>query len=198
LSFLSPYRSVLASVPASMWTIRMILLGYLLLSASAFPDVYLRPDEPGGAGWWNVAYASAATDGEPAVSPSTTKELVAFPAGENYYYSVFAYKITHTMRTRLERTPSVQLIAACLAQYRRIPGPAQPAVQEAAITTRTWRSHQGTIYQAVELLLAAQARNTAGRSVPYILSCPLNEDDSLDAKGMDVYLTAFKQGMPIK
>lgn len=190
---------------ASMQTLRVILLGVLVLSASACADIYTCPDGKGGTVVRDgpcaaaVAGPEASTSPAPAVSPSTTKELVAFPAGERYYNSVFAYKITNTMRTRLERTPSAQLIATCLARYHEeLQAPRSPSVQEAAITIRTWKSHQGTIYQAVELLLDAQAPNSAGRSVSHILSCPLNEDDLLDAKGMDAYLTAFRQGMPIQ
>jgi hypothetical protein len=94
---------------------------------------------------------------------------------------VFAYTITNTVRTRLERTPSAQLIADCLAQYGRVlQDPSSPSVQEAALTTRTWRNHPGTIYQAVELLLETQAPNRFERTVRHLLSCPLNEDDSLD------------------
>jgi len=186
-------------------TLRVILLGALVLSAAACADVSTCPEGQGGTVVRDGPCATAVAAHEtapspaPAASPRTTKELVAFPAGERYYDSVFAYKITNTMRTRLERTPSAQLIAVCLAQYRgEWQAPRSPSVQEAALTTRTWRSHQGTIYQAVELLLEAQAPNRVGRSVPSLLSCPLNEDDSLDATGMDAYLTAFRQGMPIQ
>jgi hypothetical protein len=65
------------------------------------------------------------------------------------------------------------------------------------LTTRTWRSHQGTAYQALVLLLKTQAPHRVGCFVPHLLSCPLNEDDALDATGMDASLTVFQQGMPI-
>jgi ABC-type cobalamin transport system permease subunit len=95
----------------------------------------------------------------PVASLRTAKELVAFPAGALYYKLVFAYTMTNTIYIRLERTPSAQLITACLAQYggalQALCAP--PQSKETVLTTRTWRSHQGTPYQAVVLLLQTQA-----------------------------------------
>jgi hypothetical protein len=105
-------------------TLHVILLGVLVLSISACADVSTCPDGQGGTVVRDVPCVTAVAGPETgqgpssAVSPRTTKALGAFPAGECYYDSVFAYKITNTMRTRLERTPSAQLIAACLTQYR--------------------------------------------------------------------------------
>ena len=47
------------------------------------------------------------------------------------------------------------------------------------------------------LLLKTQALYRVGYFVPHLLSYLLNEDDALDATGMDASLTVFQQGMPI-
>lgn len=177
----------------------MTLLGYLCLHVSAIPGLSSCAHEPGALGWREVPCVHA-TSHETPESPRTTRELTVFPAGEHYYDSAFAYRITNTIRTRLGRPPSSQLITACLTQYQEafqalLRG---PTVQEAAMTTRTWRDHHGKIYQAAELLLAIQAENASGRSIASLLSCPLNEDDSLDRQGLDTYLSAFRRGMPVK
>jgi hypothetical protein len=176
-------------------TLRMILLGALVRSATACADVSTCPERQGATVVQDGPCATVVGAHETAASPRTTKQLLAFLAGERSDDSVFAYTITHTMRTRLERTPSVQLIADCLAQYGRVlQAPSNPSVQEAALTTRTWRNHPGTIYQAVELLLETQAPNRFGRTVRHLLSCPLNEDDALDTPSMDAYLTHLHRG----
>jgi hypothetical protein len=162
--------------------LRVILLGALVLSAAAYANVSTSPDRQGSTVVQQGLCATAIAAHEMAPSLAsvaslrTAKGLVVFPSGALYYELVFAYTITNTMCIRLEPPPQSK---------------------EAVLTTRTWRSHQGTPYQAVVLLLKTQAPHRVGCFVPRLLSRPLNEDDALDATGMDASLTVFQQGMPI-
>jgi len=94
-----------------------------MLSAAACADVSTCLDRQGGTvvqdGLCVTAIAAyeMAPSPAPAASLRTAKELVAFPAGALYYELVFAYTMTNTTCIRLERTPSAQPIAACLAPY---------------------------------------------------------------------------------